>query len=83
MGIFAHFFNIVSNVTLFLRKNGLGTGRGKSAQTRKRLGGAPGHETTARRPEEKKTFVNGVEKAGAIPFEDYPCRLVLEGCIVV
>lgn len=41
----------------------------------KRLGGAPGYETTARRPGEKKTFVNGVENGGSIPFEDYPCRI--------
>ncbi len=82
MGIFYAFFNIVSDVTLFLCKNGLGTGRGKSTQTRKRLGGAPGYETTARRPREKKTFVNGVENGqGAYILKQYPCRLALEGIV--
>lgn len=33
----------------------------KAPGPEKGKGGAPGYETTARRPREKKTFVNGVE----------------------
>ena len=50
----------------------------------KRLGGAPGYETTARRPGEKKTFVNGVENGqGVYILKQYPCRFALERLVAV